>query len=143
MTMIANFGVLLDKAAHEIAARFAAVISRAPPAQSGFRCSFIAPPACRQENDCRQQIVRAERRQQCRRRHFRHAEFHFERSSIVTGGPAKYLQSNRYAECTNGGSDESKQMIPHSSGPIPSSEPPDSNPIILGGIEMLTRTGII
>src|SRR5688572_30374466 len=34
-------------------------------------------------------------------------------------------------------------MIPHSSDPSPSSEPPDSNPMILGGIEMLTRVGII
>src|SRR5205085_2312361 len=89
MTMVANLGVLLDEAAHEIPARFTTIIFGCATAECCFRCSFIAAPAGRQKHDCRQQIVRTKRRQQSRRRHFRQAKFHLWSAGIFAcGSPA-------------------------------------------------------
>src|SRR5439155_19298476 len=44
--------------------------------KGSFRCSFVVPPAGWQKDYGRQQIVGTKRRQQSRRRHFRHAKFH-------------------------------------------------------------------
>src|SRR5437667_6693585 len=76
MSMGTNLGMLLEKAPHEVAARFATFISRRASTQSGFRRSFITAASRRQENNRRQQIVRTQRREQRRRRQFRHAKFH-------------------------------------------------------------------
>src|SRR6266705_3477018 len=74
--MFANFGVLLDKAAHEIAPRFTTGIRFGTAAECGFRSSFVTAPPCRQENDCREQVVRTQGRKQDRWRQLWHVEFH-------------------------------------------------------------------
>ena len=76
VTMMPNFRVLLDKTAHEIASCLAARVGLAPPRERRFRSRFVTSSPRRQKNDRRQQIVQAEGREQCRRRHFRHPNFH-------------------------------------------------------------------
>src|SRR2546429_8154904 len=75
MTMVANFGILFDKAAHEIAARLAAHITFCTTTERGLRSGFVTAPPRRQEDDRRQQVVRPKRYEHRRRPHFGHAEF--------------------------------------------------------------------
>src|SRR5437660_6536286 len=76
MSMGTNLGMLFDEGTHEVAARLATLVTRSATTQRGFRGSFITAASRRQENYRRQQIVRAQCREQRRRRHFRHAKFH-------------------------------------------------------------------
>ena len=54
MTMTTHFRVLLDKAAHEIAARLATAVIRIASRECGFRRGLIAATSGREENDGRQ-----------------------------------------------------------------------------------------
>jgi hypothetical protein len=57
VTMAADLWVLLDNAAHKIAAGLATLIIRIATHQCSLGCSLVATPARRQEDNSRKQIV--------------------------------------------------------------------------------------
>jgi hypothetical protein len=76
MSMTTHFRMLFDKRAHEIAARFTTAVVRIASRECGFRRGLIAATTRRHEHDRGKQVVTIKRRQQCRRRHLRHPQFH-------------------------------------------------------------------
>ena len=64
VAMSANFRMLFDKRAHEIASRLAAGVVWIAPRECCFGCGLIATTARRQEDDGWKQVVTLERRQQ-------------------------------------------------------------------------------
>ena len=75
VTMVTNFGMLLNETVHEVTTYVAPLGTLIASSESRFRCRLIATTTRRKKHDGRQEIVRVERRQQCCGWHLRHAEF--------------------------------------------------------------------
>ena len=76
MAMTAYLRMLLNPNAHEVAPRFATLVVGIASHECGFGCRLIAAPARWHEHDRGEEIVIAKSRQQDRRRHLGHSQFH-------------------------------------------------------------------